>query len=134
MNYRHAYHAGNFADVIKHLILARVLTYFMRKETPFFVMDTHAGVGKYDLSATEANKTQEYERGVVKFLNAVAHAPKPIRELCEPYVALLAKLNPDQLKVYPGSPLIAQSMIRRTDRLSLIELHPDDYAKSGRQL
>lgn len=129
MNYRHAYHAGNFADVVKHLILSRVISYFLRKDAPFFLLDTHAGVGRYDLNSTEALKTREFEDGVARFLEALPHAPKSVKALAEPYTNLLSDLNPEGLQTYPGSPLVAQKMIRRTDRLSLVELHPEDFAE-----
>lgn len=128
MNYRHAYHAGNFADVVKHIILARVLAYFTRKDAPFFVLDTHAGVGRYDLTDTEAQKTLEFESGIKRLLDRLPNAPSNVRELCAPFVELVLSLNQDKITAYPGSPLVAQSMIRRTDRLSLVELHPEDYA------
>ncbi len=127
MNYRHAYHAGNFADVLKHIILTRVLTYLKRKEAPFFVLDTHAGTGRYDLTDTEAQKTLEFERGVSRYVEAIKTAPEEIRTLCAPFDTLMQSLNPDRLVTYPGSPLVAQSMIRRHDRLSLVELHPADF-------
>lgn len=128
MNYRHAYHAGNFADVVKHITLARVLTYFMRKDTPFFVMDTHAGIGRYDIKSVEAQKTKEAETGIERFMDALPNASKEVRELCEPFTKLLNEMNEGKLQYYPGSPMVAQSLIRRTDRLSLVELHPEDFA------
>ncbi|WP_026479902.1 23S rRNA (adenine(2030)-N(6))-methyltransferase RlmJ [Ahrensia sp. 13_GOM-1096m] len=127
MNYRHAYHAGNFADVVKHIILTRVLMYFKRKDAPFFVMDTHAGVGRYDLKGVEAQKTREAETGIARLIKALPNAPKEVRELCEPFTTLLNDMNEDKLQHYPGSPMVAQSLIRRTDRLSLVELHPEDF-------
>lgn len=127
MNYRHAYHAGNFADVVKHIILTRVLTYFKRKDAPFFVMDTHAGVGRYDLKSVEAQKTREAETGIARLMKALPDAPKEVRELCEPFITLVNDMNEGKLQHYPGSPMVAQSLIRRTDRLSLVELHPEDF-------
>ena len=127
MNYRHAYHAGNFADVVKHITLARVLTYLLRKDAPFFVLDTHAGVGRYDLTATEPQKTLEFESGIARLFENLSNAPADVRELCTPFTELVQSFNPEKLVAYPGSPLVAQSMIRRTDRLSLVELHPEDY-------
>ena len=128
MNYRHAYHAGNFADVVKHILLTRVLAYNKRKDAPFFVLDTHAGVGRYDLSHTEAQKTLEFENGITRLLEKLPGAPSAVQALCAPFIELIESLNPEKFSTYPGSPLVAQSMIRRTDRLSLVELHPDDYA------
>lgn len=128
MNYRHAYHAGNFADVVKHIILTRVLTYFKRKEAPFFVLDTHAGVGRYDLKSIEAQKTLEYESGIARLLEKTQDAPVDVQELVTPFIELVQSLNPEKFQTYPGSPMVAQSMIRRSDRLSLVELHPDDYS------
>lgn len=127
MNYRHAYHAGNFGDVVKHLILCRVLTYLKRKDAPFFVLDTHAGTGRYDLTATEPLKTQEFKDGIERFMAAIPDAPSDVAQLCAPLTELLGRLNTDGLKTYPGSPLVSQSLIRRSDRLSLVELHPDEF-------
>lgn len=127
MNYRHAYHAGNFADVTKHIILSRILTYLKRKDAPFFAMDTHAGTGLYALGSEEARKTEEFKRGVELYASHIGDAPQAVQALCQPFNNVLSSLNPCELKIYPGSPNVAQSIIRVQDRLSLVELHPKDF-------
>jgi 23S rRNA (adenine2030-N6)-methyltransferase len=123
MNYRHAYHAGNFADVVKHAILSLVLEHLRKKETPFCVVDTHAGVGCYDLKGAEAEKTGECQEGIVRLLNG-----PPLPATLDGYLSALRKVNPDwpQLRYYPGSPCIAHALMRPNDRLALVELHPED--------
>lgn len=132
MNYRHIYHAGNFADVFKHAVLVRIMEYLKKKEKAFRIIDTHAGVGRYDLSSPEAQKTGEWRGGIGRLLHAPL--PAPAADLLGNYLALIREMNPgDALDVYPGSPLIARKLLRRQDRLSAIELHPAD-AKSLRDL
>ncbi|WP_421694261.1 23S rRNA (adenine(2030)-N(6))-methyltransferase RlmJ [Aestuariivirga sp.] len=124
MNYRHAYHAGNHADVLKHTVMARVLEHLKKKDKPFRVIDAHAGIGLYDLTGTEAGKTGEWEGGIAKM--AEAFAPE-VEALLAPYRAVIAALNPDgALKVYPGSPELALRLMRRGDRMIANELHPQD--------
>ena len=121
MNYRHAYHAGNFADVHKHAILTLLLGHLRKKDTPFHVLDTHAGIGRYDLSGAEAGKTGEFEAGIGKLLSG------PADPLLTPYLDLVrAENGPGQLRFYPGSPSIARALARPDDRLTLVELHPED--------
>ncbi|RDE09651.1 23S rRNA (adenine(2030)-N(6))-methyltransferase RlmJ [Pelagibacterium lacus] len=125
MNYRHAFHAGNFADVTKHIILTRILAYLMRKDAPFRVIDTHAGVGLYDLSGQEAGRTGEWREGIGRLMDAAL--PRPVAELAAPYLAAVRAQNPDGgLRYYPGSPFIARHMLRGQDRLMALELHPLD--------
>jgi 23S rRNA (adenine2030-N6)-methyltransferase len=125
MNYRHIYHAGNFADVVKHAVLVRIVEYLKRKDKAFRVIDTHAGTGRYDLSSPEAQKTGEWQGGIGRLLNAPM--PDATRRLLAPYLALVRQMNPDGvLSSYPGSPLIARMLLRRQDRLSAIEKHPLD--------
>jgi 23S rRNA (adenine2030-N6)-methyltransferase len=124
MNYRHAYHAGNFADVFKHAILARILLHLTAKETPFRYMDTHAGVGLYDLGRNEAQKTGEADLGIRRFL--AAEKTPALTALFQPFTDVLKAFNAMEGKHYPGSPMIASHLLRRTDRLSLAELHPMD--------
>jgi 23S rRNA (adenine2030-N6)-methyltransferase len=124
MNYRHAYHAGNFADVFKHAMLARILVHLTAKDTPFRYMDTHAGVGLYDLEREESRKTNEADLGLRKFL-ATPRTPA-LEDLFKPYLDVLKAFNALEGKHYPGSPMVASHLLRRTDRLSLAELHPDD--------
>lgn len=123
MNYRHAYHAGNFADVMKHAVLAQAVTALTRKETPFFVLDTHAGCGSYRLSAEAAQKTGEFKTGIARVLERAESAPPALA----PYLAALAAANPGGgLDHYPGSPALVRGLMRPQDRLALAELHPED--------
>lgn len=129
MNYRHAYHAGNFADVVKHLILTRILEYLKRKDQAFRVIDTHAGTGRYDLSGMEAGKTVEWKSGIAKLFDAVGDGriPADAAQLLEPYLdAVRAQNSNGQLRFYPGSPLLTRHLLRKQDRLSALELHPKD--------
>lgn len=122
MNYRHAYHAGNFADVHKHAILALVIEHLKRKDAPFLYADTHAGIGAYDLASVQAEKTGEWKSGIGRVLEQ----PDPPAEL-RPYLDAVAALNPDGgLKLYPGSPAVVSALARPNDRLALCELHPED--------
>ena len=116
MNYRHAFHAGNFADVVKHALLLDLLRAMQRKDKPFLVLDTHAGIGRYDLSAGPAEKTGEWRDGIAKIL-----AARP--EALADYLALV-----EQLGLYPGSPALAAALLRPGDRLIACELHPEDAA------
>ena len=127
MNYRHAYHAGNFADVVKHVVLARVVDYLKRKDKAFRVVDTHAGRGIYDLASVEAQKTGEWRDGVGRVLG---HAFRPeATALLAPYLEAVRAANPDGgVKHYPGSPWIVRHLLRRQDRLTAIEMHPQDAA------
>jgi len=128
MNYRHAYHAGNFADVVKHAVLALVIEHMKLKPAPFRVIDTHAGIGLYELHGEQASKTGEWREGIgrvidAKFSPSVAAALKP-------YLDVIRQLNSgDEIRNYPGSPLIASNLLRREDRLVLNELHPEDCAE-----
>ncbi|MGN6767679.1 MAG: 23S rRNA (adenine(2030)-N(6))-methyltransferase RlmJ [Rhizobiaceae bacterium] len=125
MNYRHIYHAGNFADVFKHAVLARIIAYLKRKEAAFRVIDTHAGIGLYDLGSEEAQKTGEWHGGIGKLLDAaLTGAPA---EWLHDYLSVVRALNPEGgLRLYPGSPLLTRHLLRRQDRLTAIELHPED--------
>jgi len=125
MNYRHAFHAGNFADVVKHTILTRILTYLMRKDAAFRVIDTHAGVGIYDLFGDKAERTGEWRDGIGRVM--AAELPAPVAELLAPYLAAIRAQNPEgDLRYYPGSPFITRHMLREQDRLMAFELHPMD--------
>ena len=121
MNYRHAYHAGNFADVLKHAVLTLLLDHLRRKSAPFCVVDCHAGIGCYDLTAMEAGKTLEYRDGIGRLL-----AAGPLPAVPDGYLAAVRAVNAGELRYYPGSPLIARNMLRPGDRLLLSELHPED--------
>jgi len=125
LNYRHAYHAGNFADVMKHAALALAIEHLKQKEKPFFLLDTHAGTGLTDLAGVEARKTGEFLDGIARIL--ADPAPHPA---LAPYLATLARLGcmgPAPMS-YPGSPLIARELARPGDRLAFCELHPEDAA------
>src|SRR5215212_10315120 len=126
MNYRHAFHAGNFADVFKHIILVRILSYLRRKEAPFRFIDTHAGIGLYDLFGEEAQRTGEWRDGLARLdgpLEPTAEAlVTPYRDLLG---AVRGRYGPH---AYPGSPLVARELLRRQDRGVLVELHPADGA------
>jgi 23S rRNA (adenine2030-N6)-methyltransferase len=131
MNYRHAYHAGNFADVLKHAVLALIISYLKRKDAPFRVIDTHAGCGLYALDSIEAGKTREWEGGIGKLLApGAASLPPEVERVLAPYLdAVRAENSSEPLSFYPGSPLIARRLLRPQDRLIANELHPVD---SGR--
>ena len=128
MNYRHAFHAGNFADVMKHALLVRILVYLQRKETSLRVIDTHAGIGLYDLAGDEAGRTGEWVEGIGKLIESGLTGPAA--DLAAPYLGAVRAQNPDGgLRFYPGSPLIVRHLLREQDRLFALELHPDDAAK-----
>ncbi len=125
MNYRHIYHAGNFADVVKHIVLARTIDYLKRKPGAFRVIDTHAGIGVYDLSSEEAQKTGEWKDGIGRLLDA--DLPGDATALIAPYLDAVRTANPKGgLTAYPGSPAITRYLLRNQDRLTAIELHPAD--------
>ncbi|MCM2449955.1 23S rRNA (adenine(2030)-N(6))-methyltransferase RlmJ [Agrobacterium vitis] len=125
MNYRHIYHAGNFADVLKHAVLARLVIYLQQKDKAFRVLDTHAGIGLYDLSSDESQKTGAWLGGIGKLLEA--ELTPAAAEVLQPYLDVVRALNPDGgLTRYPGSPKLARDLFRPQDRLSAMELHPDD--------
>jgi 23S rRNA (adenine2030-N6)-methyltransferase len=122
MNYRHAFHAGNFADVHKHAVLARILVHLCRKPAAFRVIDTHAGAGRYDLSALEPSRSGEWHQGIERVWPTQQGKTD---DLLAPYLDAVAALNPDgKLRVYPGSPLIVAHLLRRQDRLIACELEP----------
>jgi 23S rRNA (adenine2030-N6)-methyltransferase len=124
MNYRHSYHAGNFADVIKHLVLIILLQSLQRKENPFCFLDTHAGIGLYALDSVEAQKSQEYHEGIEKLLSLDnQHIPLVLQQ----YIHIVKKYNvSDGVHYYPGSPMIARDFLRAQDRAILCELHKED--------
>jgi 23S rRNA (adenine2030-N6)-methyltransferase len=131
MNYRHIYHAGNFADVVKHAALTRLIEYLKRKDKAFRVIDTHAGTGRYDLSSATAQKTGEWRTGIGAILEGAITGDAAL--LLAPYLEAVRAQNPRaELSTYPGSPLIARRLLRKQDRLTAIEKHPDDaHALAG---
>lgn len=116
MNYRHAFHAGNFADCMKHALLVALLRALQRKPGPLFVLDTHAGSGHYDLGSAPARRSNEAASGIMRLLD------RPPAAL-EDYVAHVRDLG-----LYPGSPALIRSLLRQDDRLACCELHPEAYA------
>jgi len=121
--YRHAFHAGNHADVLKHLVLTQVLRYMGEKEKPYTLVDTHAGAGGYSIEGRYAQKKGEYSGGVARLYDA-KDLPAPLAN----YVDLVRQFNTDgQLRQYPGSPAIANLLMREQDRLRCYELHPTDF-------
>jgi 23S rRNA (adenine2030-N6)-methyltransferase len=123
MNYRHAFHAGSFADVIKHIVLARILAYLQEKPAAFRVIDTHAGAGLYDLEGDEARRSGEWLTGIARLMQA--RLSNDTAALTKPYLDIVRAFNQrGQLKFYPGSPLIARALLRPQDRLVACELEP----------
>ena len=122
MNYRHAYHAGNHADVLKHIVLARIFALMARKDTPFAYLDSHSGIGLYDLLGDEASRTGEWESGIGRL-----YGRNDVPELLQDYLGVVSALNPDGgLEFYPGSPELGRRLTRPQDRVMLNELHPED--------
>ena len=119
MNYRHAFHAGNHTEVFKHAALVFLLEQLRQKPQPFAVLDTHAGLGVYDLRSEEAGRTLEYEQGAARVFGRQTSS-------AQTYLDLLHAMNPDGLATYPGSPEIVRRLLRDQDRLVACELHPAD--------
>lgn len=130
MNYRHAYHAGNFADVLKHGVLAWVVRYLQQKEAPLGLIDTHAGAGVYDLTGTAAGKTGEAKNGILRL--AATAGPAALR----PYLEVVREANGqgNEIKSYPGSPALMLALARTQDRIFACELHPEDGEALRRSL
>ncbi len=121
--YRHAFHAGNFADVFKHVILLQLLRALLKKDKPFMVLDTHAGAGLYDLSSAEAQKVAEYREGIARLWSRTDLSP----ELRDYLVQIRSFNTSEALTTYPGSPRLIQRQLRSVDRLVACELHPNEY-------
>jgi 23S rRNA (adenine2030-N6)-methyltransferase len=119
MNYRHGYHAGNFADVVKHVALVAILLHLRKKDSAFAVVDSHAGRGSYDLAGAEAGKTGEAAGGVARLSDLAGEMPQALST----YLAMVK-----ESAAYPGSPLIAAKLLRPQDRLTAIEKHPEEFA------
>ena len=123
MNYRHAFHAGGFADVIKHIVLVRMLAYLQEKPAAFRVIDTHAGAGVYDLTSEEARRGGEWLTGIARIMQA--RFSEKTEPLLKPYLDIVRAFNPQRdLVAYPGSPLIARALLRPQDRLTACEVEP----------
>ena len=123
LSYKHIFHAGNFADVLKHLVLQRVVLYLGKKEAPYSLVDTHSGAGLYALQHAQAQKNQEFNSGIGKLWRQ-----QDLPGVLKDYLKLIKQFNPTpQLTQYPGSPLIMQHYLRGKDRLFLHELHPNEF-------
>lgn len=118
LSYQHGFHAGNFADVHKHLILTLLLQALNRKTRPWSYLETHGGRARYELSGEQAVKTGEYQQGIARLWH------QPVPEEVQPYLDQVAAVNNSELQTYPGSPLITAQMARAEDRISVMELHP----------
>ena len=137
LSYRHAFHAGNHADVLKHLILLQIARYLGEKPAPFWIIDTHAGAGRYALESAHARKLGEYRDGIGRLWDRKGLPPAAVD-----YVEFVRMLNPEgKLRHYPGSPWLASQLLRESDRLRLYELHGSDFkhlqecfASAGRQV
>ena len=138
MNYRHAFHAGNFADVVKHATLALVIEHLKQKPAAFRVIDTHAGAGIYDLAGDESGRTGEWQGGIGRLIGAdAAPLPDDVAEVLKPYLAAVAACRgctSEGQSLYPGSPQLALALMRDADRLIANELHPEDAEQLTRVL
>jgi 23S rRNA (adenine2030-N6)-methyltransferase len=133
LNYRHAFHAGNFADVHKHVVLTRVLHYLREKQAAFRVIDTHAGAGLYDLAGPEAQRSGEWRDGIGRLM--AASLDESVATLLAPYLDVVSALNErGRLANYPGSPALARAFLRPQDRLIACELEPQAAAALARNL
>jgi 23S rRNA (adenine2030-N6)-methyltransferase len=123
LSYRHAFHAGNHADVLKHFVLMQVLSYTNQKDKPYWYIDTHAGAGMYQLNTGYAAQNAEFESGIFPLWHA-DRLNQPLND----FLTLIQSFNADgKLIYYPGSPMVAQSLLRASDKMRLFELHPNDY-------
>ncbi|HEK1719213.1 TPA: 23S rRNA (adenine(2030)-N(6))-methyltransferase RlmJ [Proteus mirabilis] len=123
LSYRHSFHAGNHADVLKHIVQTLIIESLKEKEKPFLYLDTHAGAGRYQLTNAHATRTGEYLEGIARLWQQ-----EEVPELILPYLEAVSSLNTsDELRYYPGSPLLAAKLLREQDLLMLTELHPTDF-------
>lgn len=123
LSYRHIYHAGNHADILKHIVVSEICKHLIKKDAPFFYLDTHAGIGKYALDSDKAQKNKEYQSGIARLFEE-KNLPEPIEALLD----IVRDMNPNSsLTYYPGSPKIVDYYVRQKDKLHLCELHPNDY-------
>ena len=125
MNYRHAFHAGNFADVFKHAAMARILAYLTRKDAALRVIDTHAGAGFHALDSSEASRTGEWQEGIGRHPDR-ASGRRASRRCWQPWLDFVAESMAQRPPLYPGSPALAQHLTRAQDRLFFCEKHPDE--------
>jgi 23S rRNA (adenine2030-N6)-methyltransferase len=133
VNYRHAFHAGSFADVHKHAVLCRILHYLRGKQAAFRVIDTHAGAGLYDLGGAQAQRSGEWRDGIARLTETPL--PAPVAELLTPYLEAVGALNErGRIKTYPGSPALARAWLRPQDRLIACEREPHAAAALARNL
>ena len=133
MNYRHEFHAGNFADVFKHAVLCRILWYLRGKPAAFRVIDTHAGAGLYDLTSDAATRGGEWHRGIERLLSA--KISEAVKQLLAPYLDVIGALNqPGRLTIYPGSPALVRAWLRPQDRLIACEIEPKARVALARNL
>lgn len=137
LSYQHSYHAGCFADVVKHIVLTNILEYMLKKDNPFFYFESHAGRGQYDLTDKHAQKTGEAQDGIEKIWCIRSTLP----DVFASYIDIIRQINPDKtLRYYPGSPALAIDMLRKIDRAYLCELHPAEFEhlkelkKSGKKV
>ncbi|HBH7052198.1 TPA: 23S rRNA (adenine(2030)-N(6))-methyltransferase RlmJ [Morganella morganii] len=123
LSYRHSFHAGNHADVLKHTVQSLIIESLKEKDKPFLYLDTHAGAGRYQLSGEHAERTGEYLEGIARIW-----AQESVPEELKTYLEAVSALNPrGDLRFYPGSPLIAAHLLRDHDKLNISELHPSDF-------
>lgn len=128
LSYRHSFHAGNHADVVKHIVQSLILDALKQKDKPFVYHDTHSGVGRYDLTHEWSEKTSEYKQGIGKLWEKAAATEAQLPAELSSYLDAVRSLNQDNtLRYYPGSPCVARAQIRQQDRMVLTELHPSDY-------
>ncbi len=135
MNYRHAFHAGNFADVLKHIVLTLCIARLNEKPAPWRYVDTHAGAGRYDLTGDEALRSPEWRAGVQRVWDQLSKAPGEVQAALQPFISSLRLENPGEtLTSYPGSPAIVAGMARTSDALRLCELHDESAARLGQSM
>ncbi|SBS35202.1 Ribosomal RNA large subunit methyltransferase J [Marinomonas spartinae] len=123
LSYRHIYHAGNHADILKHITVSEICRHLTKKDTPFFYLDTHAGIGQYLLDSEQAQKNKEFQTGIARLLGE-HHLPDAV----DHFLDIVREMNPsDTLTMYPGSPKVVDYYTRSKDKMHLCELHPNDY-------
>lgn len=122
LSYRHIYHAGNHADILKHIVVSEICHHLTKKEAPFFYLDTHAGIGEYPLDSQQAQKNKEFQTGISQLLT-LSTPPAPIAR----FLDIVKAMNPENtIQYYPGSPKVVEAYLRPKDKMYLCELHPND--------